>query len=81
MPYGEPQLQSWEVGYQATFLHEAGGYVQVTSGVNDDPVREAKADAAMQALIDVLLANGFVQDGTAYKTCQSAQAITPTPVE
>ena len=78
MPYGEPQLQSENVEYRAVFQHSEGGYVTVTA-VAYDSEREADNDVAVQAVIDVLLANGFVQDGPAYKSCGSAQLITPTP--
>jgi len=80
MPYGEPQLQSQDVSYRATFQHQDGGYV-VLSAVAFDPDREADNDVAMQQAIDVLLADGFVLDGNAYKSMPSAQTITPTPPE
>lgn len=80
MAYGETQLQSWDVQYKATLFHPGGGYIQVTASATE-PEREADNDVAMQALIDVALANGFALDGLAWKTCQAAQTITPTPPE
>lgn len=81
MAYGEPQLAFWDVQYKLQVVHPDGGYIQITAtDGNGDPVYQAKLDTAIQAALDLLVANGFTLD-EARKTCPATRAITVTPVE
>lgn len=80
MAYGDVQIQDWDVQYRVKMVHVAsGGYFEVVSGTQID-ANQVATDAAVQAALDVLAANGFTLD-QGLKICQAAQTITPTPPE
>lgn len=81
MAYGEPQLATWDVSYRVQVIHPDGGYIQITAADgNGDTAYQEKLDTAVQAALDLLVANGFTLD-QGLKTCAAAQTITPTPPE
>lgn len=81
MAYGETHLQDWDVQYRVQVVHPDGGYIQITAAdQNGDPAYQAKLDTAVQAALDLLVANGFTLD-EARKTCPATRTITVTPPE
>jgi hypothetical protein len=81
MAYGEPQLQDWDVQYRVQVVHPNGGYIQITAAdQGNDPAYQPKLDEAVQAALDLLVANGYTLD-QGLKSCAAARTITVTPVE
>lgn len=80
MPYGEPQLSTWDLRYAAELQHPTNGAYLVLTATASHPETDGPIDTAVQDALDLLVANGWTPNG-AYKQCLAQQVITPTPTE